>query len=532
MSYTLNVEQDVAIPTRDGGTVCANVFRPNEAGAFPAIVTMGPYPKDIPFEAWNPVAWQRLPGKGRYMHWETVDPEWWVPNGYAVVRCDSRGTGKSQGRARLLSPSEAEDFHDAIEWAGAQPWSNGKVGVMGISYFAMTAWRVAALRPPHLAAIVPWEGAVDLYRDANRHGGIFSNGFLRAWASHRRERSRDAEAADAAREAGDAQGGAAPLPPETYVELYARNHPAIADIEVPLLSAGNWGGAGLHLRGNVEGWLEAGSAQKWLQIHVGDHVAPFYSLEGRLVQLRFLEQFLRGVDTGMSREPRVRLAIRDDGDRYHWSYEDEWPIARTVWTELWLDCAARTIAMERPTPETASSYSAERGAADGSVAFSTAQFERETQVTGPVALKLWLSSSGDDADLFAVLRNVAPDGSEVTYPGPMPGGPRIAAAYGWLRASHRKVDPARSTPYRPFHTHDEIQKLTPGQPVCVDVEIWPTSIVLAPGHRLVLEIGSHDDPRTTFQHDDPCDRVHCATNTIHTGGRFDSRLLLPIVPKR
>jgi uncharacterized protein len=527
MNYTLQVDNDVMIPTRDGEAVCANVFRPTESGKFPVIMTMGPYPKDIPFEVWNPVAWKHVPETGKYMHWETVNPEWWVPLGYAVIRCDSRGTGKSPGRARLLSVSEAEDFYDAVEWAGTQPWSNGKVGVMGISYFAMTAWRVAAQRPPHLAAIAPWEGAVDLYRDANRHGGIFSDGFIRAWASHRRERSKDAEAAEASTEAS-----AALLAPETYVDMYARNNPNLADIEVPLLSAGNWGGAGLHLRGNVEGYLGAGSKHKIMQIHVGDHVVPFYALEGRLLQLRFLEQFLRGVDSGITREPPIRLAIRDDGDRYHWRYENEWPIARTVWTEYHLDAERRTLTTDEPAGQSNVTYSAERGANDASVAFSTAPFADTTEVTGPIALRLWVSSSGDDADLFAVIRNVAPDDSEVTYPGPLPEGPRIAAAYGWLRASHRKLDPARSTPCRPYHSHDEIQKLTPGQPVRVEIEIWPTSIVFPAGHRLVLEIGARDDERTIFQHSDPRDRVYGGTNTIHAGGRFDSRLLVPIIPNR
>src|SRR5262249_41120767 len=153
-------------------------------------------------------------------------------------------------------------------------------------------------------------------------GGIFSDGFIRAWSSHRRERSKDAEAAEAS---------GVPIPPETYVDMYARNNPSLAEIRVPLLSAGNWGGAGLHLRGNVEGYVGAGSQHKMMQVHVGDHVVPFYALEGRLLQLRFLEQFLRGVDTGITREPPIRLAIRDDGDRYHWRYESEWPIGRTAW---------------------------------------------------------------------------------------------------------------------------------------------------------------------------------------------------------
>src|SRR5262245_5466597 len=518
--HDLLVEKDIPIPVRDGGTVYANIFRPAAAGAFPVVITLGPYPKDVPFSEWNPAAWKQLSEKGAHMHWETVDPEWWVPRGYAVIRCDTRGTGKSPGRPRLLSRAEAEDFYDAIEWAGTQAWSNGKVGVMGISYFAMNAWRVAALQPPHLAAIVPWEGAVDLYRDANRHGGIYSSGFMKAWGGNVRRYQTDGGHTDPA-----------PIPPETYGELYERNNPNLADIRAALLSAGNWGGAGLHLRGNVEGFLGAGSQFKYLQMHVGDHIAPFYSLEGRLVQLRFLEQFLRGVDTGILREPPIRLAIRYGGDRYRWRYESEWPLRRTQWTELWLDAAGGALVAQRPAAASAVHYDAAPDGATTWASFSSAPFERDTEVTGPVKVKLWISSSVDDADLFAILRNIAPDGEEVVYPGIQPGGSStVAMAYGWLRASHRKLDPARSTRHRPFHTHDEIQKLTPNQPVEVEIEILPTSAVIARGHRLVIEVGAKDDARHFFTHTDPRDRVQTGTVTIHTGGAFDAHLLLPIIP--
>src|SRR5262249_2149682 len=195
-------------------TIYADVFRPVEVGEYPVIMTLGPYPKDVHFKEWNPVAWENLPEKGEHMHWETVDPEWWVPLGYVVIRCDTRGTGKSPGRSGLRSREEAKDFYDAIEGAGTQGWRNGKIGVMGISYFAMNAWRVAALQPPPLAAIVPWEGAVDLYRDANRHGGIYSSGFMRAWGGHTRRYQTDGGASDPA-----------PLPPPTPTHPFARNHP-------------------------------------------------------------------------------------------------------------------------------------------------------------------------------------------------------------------------------------------------------------------------------------------------------------------
>ena len=200
---------------------------------------------------------------------------------------------------------------------------------------------------------------------------------------------------------------------------------------MPLLSAGNWGGAGLHLRGNVEGYLGAGSAHKYLQIHVGDHVGPFYSLEGRLVQLRFLEQFLRGVDTGITREPPIRLAIRRDDDRYRWRYENEWPLARTQWTEQHLDASALALATERAAAASTVSFGAEPDAAQSNVRFATAPFEREIEVTGPIKLRLWVSSTGDDADLFAIVRNLRPDGSEVTVPG--------TAAVGWEQDRGRRT---------------------------------------------------------------------------------------------
>src|ERR1700753_2696174 len=141
--HGLTIERDVQVPLRDGAYVVADVFRPDGAARHPVIMTLGPYSKDIHFRDWNESAdYEHLAERGPYMHWETVNPEWWVPQGYVVVRVDGRGTGKSPGRSVRLSLGEARDFYDAIEWAAAQPYSNGRVAVMGISYFAMNAWRV------------------------------------------------------------------------------------------------------------------------------------------------------------------------------------------------------------------------------------------------------------------------------------------------------------------------------------------------------------------------------------------------------
>jgi len=530
MFYQLIVEKDVSIKIRDGSVVYADVFRPADSGEFPVIMTLGPYPKDIHFSRWIPGAYENLPEKGPYMHWETVNPEWWVPQGYVVIRIDTRGSGKSPGRLSVLSRQEAEDFYDAVEWAGTRPWSNGKIAVMGVSYFAMNSWRVAALQPPHLAAIVPWEGAADGYRDANRHGGIYSSGFTQAWAKNVSKYQHD-KGKDPTGE--PLRQDMPPLYPELFTPAQERNNPNVADIQVPLLSAGNWGGAGLHLRGNIEGYVGAGSKHKYLQVHVGDHVTPFYSLEGRLVQKRFLEQWLKGIDTGITREPPVKLAIRYGHDHYEWRYEKEWPIARTQWTEYYLDASKGSLATKPPREENSVSFEADPGAAKTRVTFSTAPFEQDTEITGPINLHLWVSSSIDDADLFVIIRNFGPDNCEVTFLGPSPLGSTVAAAYGWLRLSHRKLDPQRSRPYRPYHTHDELQKVRPGEIIPVEIEIWPTSVVFERGHRLMLEVGSKDDDSTgfTFIHADPRDRIQTGTNLIHTGGSFNSYLLLPIIPR-
>ncbi|MEE9279249.1 MAG: CocE/NonD family hydrolase [Myxococcota bacterium] len=523
----LELEKDVEVPLRDGAHVVADVFRPDRKGRFPVIITMGPYSKDIHFRDWSPAFdYDTLPERGPYMHWETVNPEWWVPQGYVVIRVDGRGTGKSSGRVRRLSDDEARDFSDAVEWAGTRPWSNGRVAVMGISYFAMNAWRVAAQRPPHLAAIVPWEGAVDTYRDAGRHGGIYSNFFNRRWSSNVRSHERRSRAAQQDRAAEQAG------PPELFDES-AYNVPDLSRIQVPVLSAGNWGGVGLHLRGNVEGYLGAGSEHKYLEVHSGNHVVPFYSLEGRLFQKRFLDQWLTTTDTGITREPPIKLAIRYGGDRYRWRYENEWPIARTEWTELYLDAGSGTLSATRPTERAELGFSAEPEAADedARASFTLPPFESETEITGPIKLELWISSSSGDADLFAIVRKIAPDGEEVTFPGQS--SPAIPAACGWLRVSHRKLDPDRSTFYRPYHTHDELQKLAPGEIVPVQIEIWPTSVVFEPGERLVLEVASRDDPGIEpFLHNDPADRMQKGTTTLHTGGEHGAHLLLPVIPSR
>ena len=558
-SHAMVFEKDVAIPMDDGAILRANVFRPDGPGQYPVVMAQGVYGKDVHFaDGWKP-QWEKLMklhpdlcsngSTGKYMRWETVDPERWVPDGFVVIHVDSRGSGKSPGFLDPMSAREIEDYVASIAWAGTQTWSNGKVGLIGISYYAATQWRVAALRPPYLAAIVPWEGRSDHYRDYGFHGGIMSNGFLQAWwpkqvlsnqhgSGGTPYRDRDTglpttgDALSAPLLLGNRSDYPAEMARHPLCDAWHRERsPDLSRIDVPVLSAGNWGGPGNHLRGNIEGYLRAGAKKKWLSMHIGTHYESFYLPDYVAMQKRFFNFYLRGDQNGWEDEPPVKLAVRHvEGSATR--TENEFPLARTVWTPFYLDAATRSLAPETPGSAAETSFDA---TGDG-VDFTTAPFERETELTGFVTLKIWVASSTPDLDLFAILRLFDPDGKEVVFDGAHEPTPLTR---GWLRASHRKIDEAQSLPYRVFHAHDEVQKLEPGQSYALDVEVWPTSIVIPAGYRLTLTLQGKDfefpGKAGRLLHNHPLDRGHddfSGTSTLFTGGDQASFLLLPVVPPR
>lgn len=514
----MRIERDVAVPTRSGSVVSVNVFLPEGEGPWPVIATMSPYGKDVHWPDRYPLYEQADQEPDAV--WETPSPAWWTARGYAIVRADSPGTGKSPGRLDLLGPTEVDAFHDVIEWAGTQAWSNGRVGSLGISWLAMLQWLVAARRPPHLAAIVPWEGSSDAYREFGRQGGILANSFLKLWWDRQIEPQRSDPAA----------GGVVLLDEmrrrEFLDDWYRERTPELDRIEVPVLAAGNWGSLHLHQRGIVEGFLRAGSAVRQLIIASGTHIGPFYEPWARERQLRFLDRWLKGAPNGAENDPPVRLAIRVGNDVV-WRDEDEWPIARTRWRRLYLDAPSGVLADVPPRGEASASYSAN----DGELRF-VHEADREVEFTGPMAARLWLSSTGHDLDVF--LHFHVEDRHGAIRMGIGPQGDPIPLAMGWLRASHRELDPGRSPPWRPFHRHESASPLVPGQPVALDVEIWPTCITLAPGERLVMRVRASDDDLGVISHNDPVDRgvLRGFTTTLHTGGRFDSFLQVPEIPPR
>jgi uncharacterized protein len=525
------------------------VFRPQDAGKFPAILNLGPYQKD---KLWVvPDTLEEPPNE--WMNWETINPQWWVPRGYAAIRVDSRGTGKSPGQYDPWSLAEAIDFYDAIEWAAAQPWCNGNIGLLGISYFAINQWFVANLRPPSLKAIVPWEGFADLYRDALFHGGILSLFMTNWYTAHMLHHL----LGRASRELADGWH-------INTLHFWLHNNldsgafrgsQAQWDkIDVPMFSVGNWSGMGLHLRGNTEAFMRAATEHKKLRIHLGSHVHPFYTEDGRRDQIRFFDYWLKGVDNGVMKEPPVKLAIRQGGNAFEWRSEHEWPLARTRWTKFYLDLSrpaedragvTGTLTTTKPTNAASRTYAASSLGSMGSTSAASSQvmgsgikpgmgisletppLAADTEITGPLAAVLWVSSSTEDMDLFLTLRNFAPDGSEVMEIGQQ--GLPVPVAKGWLRVSHRELDPELSRPYRPYHRHVRRLYLTPGEVVRVEVEIWPTSMVFKKNHRIRLDIQPRDGVGSSHYMHYHAD-YNIGTNTVHAGGDMDSYLLLPVIP--
>ena len=579
----MRIDWDVSIEMDDGVVLRADVFRPLSERPHPVIMTSGPYAKNLPFEQGWPWQWELLTTTwpevvegttSKYNVWETADPEKWVPQGYACVRVDSRGASRSPGYLDPFSPRETRDYYDCIEWVARQTWCNGRVGLNGISYYGINCWHVAALQPPHLSAICVWEGAAEWYRDMNYHGGIPSTfwpwlaltqilrvqygvgtrgpinmhtGELICGEETLSEEELEANRCDLAKDLRSH-----PLDGN----YYADRSPDWAKVEVPLLSAANWGGQGLHPRGNFEGFIRSASQQKWLECHGFEHWTTFYTDYGREMQLRFFDHFLKDAGSWVEDQPPVSINVRHVGNNFVPRAESEWPLAGTVWTKLYLDPRKGALTEQAASQAETITYDA---LGEG-VMFRAPVSEEDVEITGPVVAKIWVRSSTTDADLFLNLQLFDPEGKEIHFIAAVD--PNAPVAFGWLRASHRKLDLDLSEEWRPYHAHDEMELLVPGDVYECDVEFWPTSIVVPAGYQLALSIRGRDYDHgsqvvplgdqlasTTgatgfhgvemrgcgpFLHNDQLQRpasMFGGEVTIHAGGATPSHVLLPVIPQ-
>lgn len=513
------------VPMADGCELAVNVFRSSGGGKSPVILSVTPYGKDnLPDRT---MVFMRLArvhfGDLRCSRWtgfESPDPLYWVPRGYVVAQADARGMHASNGSAGVLRDQDARDYAQLIAWAAGQSWSTGRVGLLGVSYLAMSQWRVAALRPPALYAICPWEGLTDPLREFAYQDGVPESGFLQTWWKNRMVRGHNARAPLAE----DFLEETAEHPLDD--EFWAGKRPALHQIEVPALVCASWSDHGLHTRGSVIGFERLGSRQKWLFTHGRRKWETFYSAEALDVQSRFFDRFLKDVDNGMDRTPPVRLERRRAFYQADVRAEPAWPLASAQPTPLYLSATTRTLRREPCRAEEDTTYqSCGRWLNYRASFFHT--FREHVELTGGMRLKVWVSApEADDLDLFVTLHKMDVNGREVFFPG-YNGYPKDGVAKGWLRASHRELDPAASTPLRPWHTHRAEETIPPGTIVPVDIEILPSSTLFERGSSLRLDIQGRDAAwYPAFAHRHTRNR---GRHRIHCGGPYDSHLVVPLV---
>ncbi|MEU5794788.1 CocE/NonD family hydrolase [Streptomyces sp. NPDC047813] len=517
-------EEDVAVRMRDGVTLRLNLFRPVGDGPFPVLLSAHPYRKDaVPkrkhgkwslnkqFRLMNQSAPLRISDQ---TSWEAPDPAWWTRRGYAVINLDTRGAGRSEGRGDLLSDQEADDIAQVIAWAAAQPWSNGRVGMLGVSYLALSQYKVAALDPPALKAICPWEGFTDMYRDFCTPGGVVENGFARAWLFTTKRIARlNADLAAERREH--------PLRDEWWDSLT----PRLSDIKVPILVCASFSDSNLHSVGSMRAFQRVGSAERHAYTHRGPKWASFYGAEALRTQLAFFDRHLRGQDVPPL--PRLRLEIRDRHDNVvQVRDEQEWPLARTDWRPLHLASGGALS-------------DAEGGA--GSVTFDLRReaavfdhrFDEDTELSGPMTLRLRVATTGaEDPRLFAGIEKWS-HGAPVPFEGSYGYG-RDLVAQGRLRLALRELDPVLSTPHQPEHTFRTLQPVRDGEEVDVLIPLSSSATLFRAGDRLRLTVaGRYQRPRNPFFGHFPTHYRPTTSGkaTILWSPGNASTLEIPVIPK-
>jgi predicted acyl esterase len=522
----IHIERDVAVAMRDGIRIYVDVYRPEGVDVVPVLLGYGPFGKHASMHPTLTAGADIEPELPPGSPFEAPVASYWVSHGYAVVYADPRGTWGSEGDATLFSEQEAEDGYDLVEWAGTQPWSNGRVGMSGVSYLAMSQYRVAATRPPHLAAINPSEGISDIYREAITQGGIPETQFAGHFGSL----------------LGFGLGRFENLVAEVLEhpfldEFWQAKNPDLPRIEVPTFLVASVGNQGLHVRGTLEAFKRINSKDKWLDIHGRKEWCYYYMPENMDRQRAFFDHFLKDLDTEVTSWPRVRVEYRDRANTGPIREEADWPIVRTRHTDWFLDAgSARLLAappaegQEATYDPTTVGFPAEAG--DQRATFDL-RFEEETDLAGHAALRLWVESPGaENMDLFVSLDKLDASGRRIGFPffaylddGPL--------AQGWLRASRRELDPERSTPAQPVQAHQRNFPLPIGEPVAVDIEIWPFTATFGPGETLRLTVAGADIDRYPPEEFAPAHDmlVNTAPHVIHTGGRYPARLSLPVIPR-
>lgn len=486
MSSDVVKEEDVEVVMSDGVILRLNLYRPAGEGSFPVIMSAHPYGKDVlpkkTRRGWSLNPQFRIMNQPESLRisdqtsWEAPDPVWWVQQGYAVINLDTRGGGHSDGKGDLLSDQEAEDISRVIAWAASQPWSTGRVGMMGVSYLALSQYKVAALNPPALKAICPWEGFTDAYRDFFTPGGVVEDGFARVWLflTGRVARLNTNIAQERKRH---------PQRDEWWDALT----PDLAKITAPILVCTSFSDDNLHSAGSMRAFQRVGSTERHAYTHRGPKWATFYGEDARRAQLAFFERHLRERDVPAL--PPVRLEVRDRRDHVvEVRDEQEWPLARTDWRQLFL--GADGTLTETEQSQGSVTFDPRRGA----VRFER-RFDQDTELSGPMTLRLNVTAAGtDDPRIFVGVEKWS-GGVPVPFEGSYGYG-RDRVASGRLRLALRELDAELSTPHQPEHSFRTLQPLRSGEAVDAVIPLTSSSTLFHAGDSLRLLIaGRYLEPQ-------------------------------------
>ncbi len=523
-SPNMNILRDVHIPMRDGSYLSANIYRPMTDGKFPVLLSLHPGRKDVLCKDGYmhiQLRFARQPGKITFSDetsFEAPDPNFWVANGYAVINIDKRGFGlspKDEQPQVFFGDEEIQDIYDAIEWAGGQLWSNGHVGILGVSYLAINQYKVAAMNPPHLKAICPWEGVSDLYKDWFYPGGVREEGFtpflfsrLQTFGSGFDMRQQQLER-------------------ETRDEWWQSFVADFEKITVPMLNCISFASQMMHTRGSARVYARAGSAHKWLYTHRGGEWTAYYSTEVNALMLKFFDYFLKGIDNGMLEQPKVRLEIREFGNEVkEVRYENQWPPENVVWQPFYLDCRENALAKGPTVRSSSGTFDLARG----SVHFSYI-FDQDTEIVGPMKLTLYIALEGcEDANIFAGIQKFHND-KEVNFDGTYGFANDIVTKTA-VRVALRTVNESLSLPYLPEYDFDTLKPLKKGEVAKLVLAFEPSATYFCKGDELRLVVqgryfisGLKINQPFTYKGNE---RGRC---NILSSAKYVSELLLPVIEK-
>jgi predicted acyl esterase len=526
------LEKDAAVQLRDGVTIYVDVFRPAGTEKVPVIVAWSPYGKG---QGTSPSVMGvfGLVGLDNGIvsgleKFEAPDPAYWCAQGYAICNPDIRGVVDSDGDSVLWDRQEGRDCYDVIEWLAGQEWCSGKVGMSGTSYLAVSQWFTAAEQPPHLAAINPWEGVSDVYRDLVMRGGMPDSGFAQQLqeGSFFGKNQKEDILAEAERY---------PL----MTELWENKIPDFDKITVPAYVVASYSNT-LHTAGTFRAWRRIASEEKWLRIHNTQEWPDYYDETNVTDLRRFFDHYLKDQDNGWEQTPRVRYAVLDleGGDRVGVP-ADTFPPTGVVSTKFFLDAASRTLAASAPTAEAEAAYDVDSN--PNAVSF-IARFEHETVLVGYPKAHLRVEARGaDDMDLFVLVQKLDAYGTPLqafTVPNQSARAHdltdhgatilRYKGSDGRLRVSARHLDETLTSDDVPAHSFDRVEKLSSGEIVDIEIELLPIGLTFHPGEQLRFVISSSNLLGTLMPAIREYVGANNGTHVIHTGGDRASYLQLPV----